>query len=343
MKKTIANNPKLKEAKWYMKLQNKEVQCNLCNRRCKIKPNNTGLCRVRKNIDGTLYSLVYGKTLALSIDPIEKKPLLHFKPGTQCLGVSTFGCNFRCLFCQNWQISQDFMESQINLVPNTSPEDIVIQTKAEGAQGIAYTYTEPTIFAEYALDTMKLAKEQGLYNVWVSNGYTTKEALRDILPHLDAVNVDLKGNEEFYRKMCGNIERKHILENIEFYFQNKVHIEVTNLIVPGSNDTENDFKEISEFLASRSQDIPLHFSRFLPHWKMQNTPPTPKSTLETAKKIAEKAGLNYVYIGNLAEEENTLCKKCKTLLVKRFLYQTKIEGLQGNTCKNCGTKNNLIS
>jgi len=342
MEKSGVQETEFKEARWYKKLENQTVQCQLCNRECKIAPNKTGICRVRKNIDGTLYALTYGRTLTMSIDPVEKKPLFHFKPGTLCTGVSTFGCNFRCTFCQNWQISQDFMESQIAAVPYTFPEEIVLQTKTQGIPGIAYTYTEPTIFAEYALDTMKLAKEQGLYNVWISNGYTTQNALKDIIPYMDAVNVDLKGNEKFYRKMCGNIDRKKIIQNIEYYFKKGVHLEVTNLVVPGSNDSDNDFREISEFISSLNPDIPLHFSRFFPHWKMQDTPPTPISSLARARKIAEEAGLNYVYIGNVSGEENTHCKKCKTLLVKRFLYQTSMPALEGNNCKKCGTKNNFI-
>jgi len=335
--------PELHKALFYKKLDDKKVRCNLCRRNCLIVEQGLGQCGARKNIGGTLFSIVYGKTLTMEIDPIEKKPLFHFKPGSRCLGISTFGCNFFCKHCQNANISQQRAEGEIERIPFTGPEEIVKQALAAGVGGIAYTYTEPTVFAEYALDTMKIAKKEGLYNVWVSNGYMTKECIDEIAPFLDAINVDLKGNEKFYKEVCGKVNIDFVKENIKYLHEKKVHVEVTNLIVPGFNDKEKDFKEVSEFVASLGKLVPLHFSRFSPQYKMQHLPPTGLEKLHRAKKVAEKAGLKYVYVGNVWDEESTKCPKCNSVLIKRSGFAAQVVGLSPNgKCKKCSAKTGVI-
>jgi pyruvate formate lyase activating enzyme len=245
--------------------------------------------------------------------------------------------------CQNWQTSQQRSEAAIASVPFTSPEEIVEQTLASGTEGIAYTYTEPTIFAEYALDTMRLAKKKGLYNVWVSNGYMTKKCIDAIAPFLDAINVDLKGDSRFYREVCGNANVEFVKENIASLFEKKIHVEVTNLIVPGYNDNEKSYKEASDFVASVSPTIPLHFTRFWPQYKMQHLPPTDVEKLRRAKETALKAGVKYAYIGNVGEEEPTLCSKCSAVLVKRLNLTASVKELGKNgKCKKCGSKADII-
>ncbi len=291
----------LHEAMFYKKLKDNLVKCNLCMRECTISEKGGSQCGVRKNIDGKLYSLVYGRTITMSIDSIEKKPLFNFKPGSRCLGISTYGCNFMCKHCQNWQISQERSEEAILAVPFTSPEEIVKQTLEAGVEGIAYTYTEPTIFAEYALDTMKLAHKKGLYNAWVSNGYMSKECIDEIAPFLDAINVDLKGNAKFYKEVVGNANIDFVKENISYLHKKKIHLEVTNLLVPDFNDSEEDFKDVAEFVAGVDKKIPLHFSCFWPRYKLDYLPPTDLGKLRKAKEVAEKAGLKFVYLGNVSD------------------------------------------
>lgn len=335
--------PDLHQALFYKPLKGNAVQCGLCRRSCAIPDGKAGQCGVRKNVGGKLFSLAYGKTITSSIDPIEKKPLFHFRPGSQCLGVSTFGCNFFCKHCQNWEISQQRAEQAIEKVPFTSPEEIVKQALAAGIEGIAYTYTEPTIFAEYALDTMKLAREAWLYNVWVSNGYMSKECVEEISPFLDAINIDLKGDSRFYKEVCGNANIDFVKENISLFHKKKIHLEVTNLIVPGFNDSEDDFKEVAEFIKLIDPAIPLHFTRFSPLYKMSHLPPTGIGKLHTAEDVAKKAGLKYVYIGNVAEEESTLCPECGSVLIKRAGFSVAITGLkEGGECAKCGAATGIV-
>lgn len=332
----------MKEALFYEKKEGEKVQCGLCNRHCIISPGITGFCRVRKNVNGRLYSLVYNKTLTLTVDPIEKKPIYNFMPGTYCNGVSTYGCNFRCLFCQNYHISQEFTEKMIEGIQETTPEEIVQDTVEKGIEGIAYTYVEPTIFAEYALDTMKLAKKEGLYNVWVSNGYMTTEAIEELSKYMDAINIDLKGDNKFYEEMCGNAELKHVKNSIKRFHKKGIHVEVTNLIVPGFNDNEEHLREIVGFIASIDKGIPLHFSRFFPHYKMLDTPITPAETLRKALKIAKEKDLFYVYLGNFEEAQDTFCPKCRKKLIERQGYKTLLLGLdEKGKCAFCGTSTGI--
>jgi len=331
----------MKEARFY-ELKDGKAECYLCNRVCSIPEDSVGYCRVRKNTDGKLQSLVYGRSLTLTVDPIEKKPLFNFMPGTNCNSVSTYGCNFRCEFCQNHYISQEFTENAISELEEVSPEEIIENTASKVADGIAYTYTEPTIFAEYALDSMKLAHKEGLYNVWVSNGYMTKEAAAEIAKDLDAINIDLKGNAEFYKEMCGNVEIERVLESIRFFYEKGVHVEVTNLIVPGFNDSLAGLGQIVDFIASIDKTIPLHFSRFFPHYKMQKTAPTPIDAMNKAKELAVKAGLKFVYLGNVSGGQDSFCPDCGRVLVERKGYSTVILGLKNGKCAFCGAKTGFV-
>ena len=328
----------MKEARFYS-MKNGNAGCSLCNRHCSIPKGGTGYCRVRKNVSGKLQSLVYGKTLTLTVDPIEKKPLYNFMPGSFCNSVSTYGCNFSCAFCQNHDLSQDFVEENISAVKETSPGEIVQDTLGKGAEGIAYTYVEPTIFAEYALDTMKLAHKNGLYNVWVSNGYMSLEAAKEIAGDLDAINIDLKGNAEFYKEMCGNAEIGHVMDSIRFFHGKGVHVEVTNLIVPGYNDSPAGLGEIAEFVASIDKMMPLHFSRFFPDYKMLGCPATPIGRLKEAFGIAREKGLFHVYLGNMPCEQDTFCPECGKKLIERQGYNISIMGLKENgKCAFCGSE-----
>ncbi len=324
----------MKEAMFYDKLDDKKVKCNLCARRCLILPEKTGFCKVRKNERGKLYSLVYRKCNSLAIDPIEKKPLFHFAPGTQCLSIATVGCNFRCSFCQNWNISQEYENA---LEEDLSPENIVDMAIRNNVPGIAYTYTEPTIFYEYAYDTMKLAKEKGLYNVWVSNGYTTPEAILKLKGLLDAVNVDWKGPPEFYKKMCSVPDFGPIKEALKTYKKIGVLIEITNLLIPGKNDSESDIRTMVKWIKENlNEETPLHFSAFYPQYKEDKIPRTSLETLEKAHKIAKEEGLHYVYLGNVMSDLiSTFCPKCNEMVIDRSGYSAKNVH---EKCPKCGFK-----
>ena len=280
------------------------VQCQTCHHHCRIAPFKRGICGVRENQKGKLYLLVYGRVIAENIDPIEKKPIYHFLPGTKSLSIATVGCNFRCLWCQNDDISQCPKEMDRNATANKigvemEPSQIVADAQKNHCPSISYTYTEPTIFLEFALDTMKLARKAKLKNIWVSNGYMTRETLDLITPYLDAINIDLKGfSEANYLKYSG-AKLKPVLENIREIFKRKIHLEVTTLIIPGINDDEKQLQGIVKFIADVSKDIPWHISRFFPAYKMTDTPITPMETFEKAKAIGKKAGLKYIHIGNI--------------------------------------------
>lgn len=290
----------MKEAMLYARMADNRVACAVCNHRCTIGDGRRGLCGVRENRGGTLYALNYGKTVAAHLDPIEKKPLYHFLPGTQIYSFAAVGCNFWCAWCQNWEISQSPKPAKPIEGCEVTPREHVRRAREYGCPAIAYTYTEPTVFVEYALDTMKLAKAEGLKNVWVTNGYMSPETLDAIIPYLDATNVDYKGpNGGVYERYCGGTAEP-ILANLKRLEAAGVHNEITTLIVPGVNDKAEQLADIARFIAEElSPDVPWHISRFFPAWKMLNTPVTPLATLQMAEKIGRQAGLTRIHIGNV--------------------------------------------
>ncbi|SFE06854.1 radical sam [Trichococcus pasteurii] len=290
----------MKEAMLYEKLGDGRVRCGVCPHHCVIAEGKRGICAVRENREGTLYALNYGKAIAVAIDPIEKKPLNHFLPGTTAYSFATIGCNLRCLWCQNWAISQASKPDRPIYGEDISPEEHVRRALAAGCPSIAYTYTEPIIFVEYALDTMKLAREAGLKNIWKTAGYATKETLDAIIPYLDAVNVDLKGtDDEVYKEHCGGTTQP-VLDTIKHFHAAGVHLEITTLVVPGVNDRIDQLERMARFIAEEvGKEVPWHVNRFFPGWKMMDTAITPMETLETAAAIGKKYGLQHVHIGNI--------------------------------------------
>lgn len=330
----------MKEAVLYKKLKDNKVECQLCSHRCKIADGKRGICAVRENRGGVLHTLAYGKAIAAHLDPIEKKPLFHFLPGTLSFSIATAGCNFRCGFCQNWDISQLSKQGKGEFPgKDLSPERIVAEAVKSNCQSIAYTYTEPTIFFEYAYDTAKLARKKGLKNVFVTNGFQTPETIGKMVGVIDAANVDLKSfSDEFYRKVCGG-RLEPVLEAIKLMWEKKIWVEVTTLIVPEQNDSEKELEQIAKFLADISKDIPWHISRFHPDYKMTDAEPTPIETLHGAVEIGKKAGLNYIYVGNVLDDPNeyTYCPKCEKVVIKRFGYQTE-SLLKKARCPFCNFK-----
>lgn len=288
------------EAILYQKLPELKVKCDVCSHRCTIKDGFRGICGVRENQKGILYALNYGKTVAAAIDPIEKKPLFHFLPGTKIYSFATVGCNFRCEWCQNFEIAQSPKPMRLVEGVEITPRQHVEKAMKYGCPSIAYTYSEPTIFLEYALDTMKLAHENGLKNVWVTNGFMTKETLDVIIPYLDAANVDYKGpNDGVYEKYCGGTAEP-IMEKLKYLKQAGVHLEITTLVVPRVNDKYEQIEKIAQYIANEvGVEVPWHVSRFFPAWKMLDTEITPLRTLKMAKEIGEKAGLKFIHIGNV--------------------------------------------
>ncbi len=330
----------MKEAMLYHRL-NGDLCCDLCAHRCRIKPGLAGVCLVRRNDEGKLYTLVYGRTIAQDIDPIEKKPLFHFLPGSKAYSIATVGCNFHCNFCQNWEISQALREEHFFMGTEATPEEIVRYAIKSGCSSIAYTYTEPTIFFEYAYDTAKIAKRNGIKNIFVTNGYETTECIDMIAPYLDAANVDLKSfSDSFYRKIVG-AKLQPIKESLKYFKKKGIWLEVTTLIIPERNDNESELKEAAEFIAKElGVDTPWHLSRFYPGYKMINEKITPAATLMKAMKIGQDAGLHYVYAGNLpsGEYENTYCPNCNSRLIIRSQFTIIESRLQNGECPECGHK-----
>jgi pyruvate formate lyase activating enzyme len=323
----------MKEASFYTKVENEKVQCDLCPHHCKIAPGKTGICNVRKNEDGVLYSLVYGKPIAKHVDPIEKKPLFHFYPGSSAFSIATPGCNLRCLHCQNADISQ----AQNDVFPpgEISVEEVVQEAKRSGASSIAYTYTEPTIFYEYAFDIAKRAQTEGLKNVFVTNGYITTEALDHIAPFLDAANIDLKSmSESFYSKVCG-AHLQPVLDAIKKYYELGIWIEVTTLIIPGYNDDSEELKLIAQFLTDIDPMIPWHVTAFYPTYKLTEAAPTSETILKKAVEIGKNTGLSYVYQGNMRRGEDTFCSSCGKLLIQRQGYMISKYYRSDGTCPVC--------
>ncbi|MBF0481866.1 MAG: AmmeMemoRadiSam system radical SAM enzyme [Desulfovibrionaceae bacterium] len=328
----------MREAGFYAKQAGGDAQCFLCAHRCLVKPGKRGLCGVRENQGGTLYSLVYGRLVSASVDPIEKKPLYHYLPGTTSYSIATMGCNFRCLFCQNYSISQPPRERGAIAGRETSPAAVVAEAERAGCASIAYTYVEPTIFMEYALDVAALAREQGLGNVFVSNGYMTAEALAALAPALDAANVDLKAfRDSFYRDNCG-ARLAPVLDTLTAMKRLGVWLEVTTLIIAGLNDDPGELAELAAFLAALGPETPWHVSAFHPAFRMADRPPTPPEAVLRARDIGLAAGLRNVYAGNIRGfgGENTVCRRCASTLVERAGYAIRKTGLAGAACADCG-------
>jgi len=330
-----------KEAYIVKPLSSGSVQCQVCEHFCAIKPGEAGKCGVRRNVDGTLYLVVYGETIAIHVDPIEKKPLFHFKPRGDILSIGTYGCNFRCPFCQNWQMSQmrDFDDQRDYLEQNAPPEALVNTCLRDHIPMIAYTYNEPTVFFEYTYDTAKLAHEHGIKNVYVSNGYMSQAALNMIEPYLDGINVDLKAfTDEFYREQCqarlGPVKRNiaHIARETDIW------IEVTTLLVPGLNDSEDELRALTEWLAEVDQEMVWHVTAFHPDYQMLDLPRTSQRALARAYEIGKQAGLHYVYVGNVmdADRESTYCPQCGQKLIQRRWYSVKELWRERGVCPRCG-------
>ena len=327
---------KIREAQFWEKLDG-DVQCDLCHQKCRIRPGKRGICGVRENRNEKLMTLVYGSLVAANADPIEKKPFFHFLPGSIAYSIATVGCNFRCLHCQNADISQ--MPRETGQIPGefTAPQNVIAQADALGCQSIAYTYSEPTIFFEYALDVAALAHDAGLKNVFVSNGYIGEEAAQKIIPYLDGINIDLKGDDQFYRMVCG-AKLQPVEHNIERFWKKGVWVEVTTLIIPGYNDSQTVLEELAEFLAGVSPDMPWHISAFYPMYKMKDVPRTEIESLRRGLEAGRKAGLKYVYAGNVpGESENTICPVCKEVQIERMGYRIIRNSVIDGHCSKCNT------
>ncbi|MBW1721216.1 MAG: AmmeMemoRadiSam system radical SAM enzyme [Deltaproteobacteria bacterium] len=327
----------MKEAYLYEKLDNGKVKCLLCNHRCLIRDGGKGICNVRENRGGTLVSLVYGKVVARHVDPIEKKPLFHFLPGTPSYSMATVGCNFRCSFCQNADISQMPVDQGRIWGEDMTPGRIVEEAERSRSATIAYTYTEPTVYYELAVDTARLATERGIRNVFVSNGYMTVECLQDIHPHLHGANVDLKSfSDKFYRDQCG-ARLDPVLRSLETMHKQGIWIEVTTLLIPGLNDSKEEVREIAGFLARLDQNIPWHISRFHPTYRLLDVPATPPDVIRRAREIGFEAGLRYVYTGNLPgdEGEKTFCHQCGHLLIDRYGFTVGTFRIEDGHCPEC--------
>ncbi|HSQ78470.1 MAG TPA: AmmeMemoRadiSam system radical SAM enzyme [Nitrospirota bacterium] len=330
----------MKQAMFQEAKEGGKVLCGLCSHRCLIYSGKRGICAVRENRDGVLYTLVYDKIIAQNIDPIEKKPLFHFLPGSLSYSIATPGCNFRCLHCQNADISQlPRDQGGVLLGHRVPPETLVDAALRQGCDSISYTYTEPTIYFELAYDTAGLAAEAGLKNVFVTNGYITPGALTKINPYLHAANIDLKGfSDDFYKKVCG-ARLQPVLDAIRRYKELGIWIEITTLIIPGHNDSDAELKQIAEFIKSVGEEIPWHVSRFHPTYKLIDQPVTPANTLMRARQIGLDAGLRYVYEGNIpGEGEDTFCPGCKKILIKRIGFSVLENRVKEGKCVYCGAK-----
>ena len=329
----------MREALFYQEGEEQKVTCNLCNHRCNIKPGRRGICGVRENRDGTLYSLVYGLLVAENCDPIEKKPLFHFLPGSLSYSISTVGCNFHCSHCQNYHISQypHNNDGQVNGTLRTA-EDVINGAERTGCKSISYTYVEPTIFYEFARDCSVLAHDRGIKNVFVSNGYMTPEVTRDLAPLLDGINIDIKAyTDDFYKKVC-KARLQPVLDNVKLMHELGVWVEVTTLIIPGWNDTEEELREIARFIKSVDPAMPWHVTAFRPTYKMTDRESTPVATLKNARKIGIDEGLKYVFEGNIPGRggENTFCPSCKEEIITRVGFSINELKVKEGKCSSCG-------
>jgi pyruvate formate lyase activating enzyme len=323
---------KEREARHYTKLGDGRVQCRLCPHFCAIEDGSRGKCNLRENRGGTLYALSYGRTVTVHVDPIEKKPLYHFMPGSMILSIGPNGCTFSCVNCQNWSISQERAPTQA-----IRPEELVALAGEDGSIGVAFTYTEPLLWFEYIVDVAPMLRERGLKSVLVTNGFLNEEPAREIIPLVDGCNVDLKSmSDDFYRTYCGG--RVEPVKRFIEIAASESFVEVTNLVIPGLNDAPEEIESLAVWLAGVSRDIPLHFSRFFPQYRMTDRPPTPRETLDRAYRIA-KEHLNHVYVGNIFIEgtEDTRCPECGAVVVERTGYSARVAGSDG-ACPSCGAR-----
>jgi pyruvate formate lyase activating enzyme len=328
----------MKEAMLYEKLPKSRVRCHLCAHRCVIAEGKLGVCQVRGNMEGTLYTLVYGRTISQHVDPVEKKPLYHFYPGSKAYSVATPGCNFRCRWCQNADIAHMPREQGVIAGYKAAPEQIVADARASDSRSIAYTYTEPTVFFEYAYDAARLAHAAGIANVYVTNGYMTTEMLEAFHPYLDAANVDLKAfrNKTYNRYVGAGLEP--VLDAMKVMKRLGIWLEVTTLVIPGLNDDPAELRDAAQFVAQElGPETPWHISRYFPTYKMTDRPPTPIETLQRAQEIGLEEGLRYVYLGNVAGESNTSCHQCGQLLIRRSGYWIGENHVRDGRCPTCGS------
>lgn len=325
------------EARYYEKLDNRHVKCHLCPVGCHIGPSKSGICMIRANEDGVLYASEYGRTIAMNLDPIEKKPLYHFKPGHDILSIGPNGCNFACAFCQNWSISQ--VKATVRYI---SPSNLVQMAQSYKSVGVAYTYTEPLVWFEYVIDTARLLKEAGLAVALVSNGYINEEPARELFQYVDAANFDLKSiRPDFYRRICKG-KLPDVQRTIRMAHDMGIHVELTNLLIPGLNDASEEILELVDWVYNIDPEIPLHFSRYFPHYKL-DSPPTSEERLMFAHDAARRK-LKYVYVGNVdgIGSSDTLCSQCGATLVHRRGYNVRVDGLDGNKCSACGVATNIV-
>ncbi len=330
----------MKEARLYQPIENRIVRCCTCAHRCRIQPGKRGICGVMENREGKLFSLVYGRAVAMHVDPIEKKPLFHFLPGSTSFSVATVGCNMRCLNCQNADISQLPIDQNRIAGETVSPEKLVESALRSKCRSLSYTYTEPAIFWDYAYDAAGIAHEKGLKNTFVTNGYYSRESLDTLAPRMDAANVDLKTfRDETYRKNCG-ARLQPVLDTLRRMKELGVWVEITTLLVPRLNDSEEELKEIARFIFDLGPDIPWHISRFYPTYRLMDHPPTPPESIKKARAIGQQAGLHFVYSGNLPgdEGENTFCWTCGNPLIERWGFQVARNRIENGKCPKCGAE-----
>jgi len=333
------------EAEYYEKLEDNLVRCRLCPRNCIIKMNDLGDCKARQNINGKLYALGYNRFTSVHADPIEKKPLYHYKPGTRTMSFGSAGCNLHCDFCQNWTISQ--LAATNNSLHHVSSQEAISYTIKNRCETIAFTYNEPLINFEWIKETSELAHEKNLGTILVSNGLINEEPLKELIPLIDAANIDIKSFEiDFYKDICHFPGLERIKKNVKMMVEGGMHVELTMLIIPGFNDNEESISEFALWVKNELNDrVPVHFSRFYPHFRMQHVSPTPPETIYKAREIALEKGLKYVFVGNLPAEEynHTICPNCKAILVSRYFYSTSIDALEKDgTCGKCKVKTDIV-